>query len=532
MDSALDRRTFVGYAGIGAGALILGGVPVDPGLARRRKRRNRLPLARGGRFPQGVAAGEPAPNGMTLWTRLAGPKRDRRVILEVARDPDFRRVVLRKNVRASAKRGHTVETRVRGRAFKPGAEYWYRFETRERSSPVGRFRTLRPPDSAEPTRVAFFSCQDFQAGYFGAHAAIAREEVDVVVCLGDYIYERNFYEGPRRDTTGPNRDGEVQTLDEYRRKYRLYRSDADLRAMHAAHPFMAIWDDHEVEDNYAGTLPGEATKQVRVPFLDRRRNGYRAFYEFMPFGPISGRPLRGDDLYRTLRVGANAELFLLDQRQYRDDQPCNDEFTTVCPEAENTPRNYLGRRQLDWLKDGLRRSDARWKIVGNQLMVMSIDVPPFQNFNKDSWDGYGVERRELLEHVQNRGIADVTFITGDIHTFFAGEVGTNGRGPGSVATEFVGGSVTSLGIPEVIKDISGAPLTPEQIELLTQNIEVANPHIKYDEQQARGYGILEASATELRVTFKAVDALQRTSEARVLQTFRVAAGNPRVEVGA
>jgi alkaline phosphatase D len=529
MDARLDRRDFVGYAGIGAGALILGGVTVDPALAARRKRRNRVPFAKGGAFPQGIAAGEPAPRGITLWTRLDGFKRDRRLFVEVAKDPGFRKVVLRRKVRARANRDHTVETRVSGKALKPDREYFYRFETRDRSSAVGRFRTQRPADSQQPVRIAFFSCQDWQAGYFGAHSAIAGEDVDLVVCLGDYIYERNFYEGPRTDTLGANGDGEVQTLDEYRAKYRMYKADADLQAMHAAHPYVGIWDDHEVEDNYAGNLPGEETQQMRVPFLERRTAGYRSFYEYMPFSPVRNDPRRGQDLYRKLRVGANVELFLLDQRQYREDQPCDDSFTTICPEAENEPRAYLGREQLDWLKAGLERSGAHWKVIGNQLMVMSIDVPPFQSFNKDSWDGYGVERRELLELVRGRGIRDLTFITGDIHTFFAGEVGVNGRGPASVATEFVGGSITSLGIPEEIGNTAGG-LPPAQTELVTNNIESVNPHIKYDEQKSRGYGLLEARPNELLVEFKKVNALERTTSAQTLARFRVASGNPRVQI--
>ena len=528
MDAPIDRRDFVAYAGGAAGALILGGVAVDPSLAGRRRRRGGVPLARGGSFPQGVAAGEPAPRGITLWTRLDGFRRDRRLFVEVARDPDFRKVVLRRRLRASAKRDHTVEAHLYGKPLKPGAEYYYRFETRDRSSPVGRFRTLAPPDSQEPVRMAFFSCQDWQAGYFGAHSAIAGEDLHLVVCLGDYIYERNFYEGPREDKLGANGDGEVQTLDEYRAKYKLYKGDSDLQAMHASHPYAGIWDDHEVEDNYAGDLPGEATQNLRVPFLERRSNGYRAFYEYMPFAPVRNRPRHGQDLYRQFRVGGNVELFLLDQRRYRADQPCGDSFTTVCPEAENEPRDYLGREQLDWLKAGLARSTARWKVVGNQLMVMSIDVPPFNNFNKDSWDGYGVERRELLEFVRGRDIRDLTFLTGDIHTFFAGEVGVNGRGPDSVATEFVAGSITSHGIPETISELAGG-LPPEQLKLLTDNIEAANPHIKYDEQKSRGYAVVEARPGELLVEFKRVDALQRTSRTETLARFRVAAGEPRVQ---
>ena len=530
LDAPIDRRELLTYAGLGTGALILGGVPVDPVLAGHTKRRNRIAFARGGSFPQGVAAGRPYPRGISLWTRLEGATRDRKIRLEVARDPDFRRVVKRRTLIVRGRYDHTVQARVAGKFLQPGEEYFYRFETRTRQSDVGRFRTAPPGDSHQPVKIVFFSCQDWQAGYFGAHSAIAREDADLVVCLGDYIYERSFYQGPRKDTLGANRDGEVQTLTEYRSKYRMYKEDADLRAMHASAPFAGIWDDHEVEDNYAGVNPGEKTKAKRVPFIERKGNGYRAFYEYMPFKPYTGEPELGHDLYRRMRLGANVELFLLDQRQYRDDQPCGDDLFVPCPEAESEPRRYLGERQLGWLKRRLRASGGAWRLVANQLMIMALDTPQGVAINKDNWDGYGRERRELLEYVQAFGIENVSFLTGDIHTFFAGDVGVDGRGPESVATEFVGGSITSLGIPEELKSASGAPLTPEQFLLVSENLPIANPHLKYQEQSSRGYGVLEASPSELKVTYKAVDALRRNSDTRVIGRFRVGRGDPHVQV--
>ena len=525
----IDRRELLGYAGIGTGALILGGVAVDPGVAKLARRR-KVPLARGGTFPQGVASGMPSQQAITLWSRLEGFTRDRIVNLEVASDSGFNRVVARRRVRARAGRDHTVETRLSSKALKPGREYFYRFETRTGSSPVGRFRTLRPADSREPLKIVFFSCQDYQAGFYNAHRAIAAENADLVVCLGDYIYERTFYEGPRRDTLGANGDGEVQTLDEYRAKYQLYKADPDLQAMHAAHPFLAIWDDHEVEDNYAGPNAGDATLQARVPFLNRKSAAYQAFYDYMPFSRIAGTPRVGDDLYRRVALGANAELFLLDERQYRDDQPCDDAFLTPCPEAESQPRRFLGRRQMNWLKRGLRESSAAWKLIGNQLMVMSLELARGAQITKDSWDGYGHERTELLTHIASRGIENVSFLTGDIHTFFAGDVGLDGRGPESHATEFVGGSITSLGVPETVEGTTGAPLTREQTVLLTNNLRLTNPHLKYTEQLSRGYGIVEARPSELLVELKGVDPMTRSSEARSLGRMRVASGVPRVEV--
>jgi alkaline phosphatase D len=423
-----------------------------------------------------------------------------------------------------------VETRVAGRLLQPGSEYFYRFETRDRSSPVGRFRTPPPPDSREPLRIAFFSCQDWQAGFYGAHRVMASEDVDLALCLGDYIYSQSFFEGARRDTLGANGDSDVQTLPEYRAKYRLYRSDPDLQAMHAAHPFMAIWDDHEVVNNYAGDHDGDQPGRRRVSFAERRRNAYRAFYEYMPFAPVVGRPEMGSGLYRRLRLGRLAELFLLDERQFRADQPCNDAFFAPCPEAESEPREFLGAGQSEWLKRSLERSDATWKLVANQVLIMSLDTAPGQPIAKDTWDGYGVERRDLLGHVERRGVRNVSFLTGDVHTFFAADVGVDGRGPASVATEFVGGSITSLGIPELGRDTARLPLTQEQYELLTHGFFVPNPHIKYAEVRSRGFGLIEVRPDELRVEFKAVEAKRRSTEARTIGRFRVQSGVPRVEI--
>jgi alkaline phosphatase D len=529
MPRTIDRRSFLGYAG--TGALILGGVAVDPAAAKKRRtRRKGLAVAREGTFPQGVAAGTPGENGISLWTRMEGQGGDFKLRVEVAKDPKFRKVISNHTKTVRASKDHCLETRVAGKALKPGHEYYYRFETRTGSSPVGRFQTMPAAGSRQPVKIVFFSCQDWQAGYYGAHRAIAAEDADLVVGLGDYIYERNFYEGPRKDTLGANHDGEVQTLDEYRQKYRMYKADPNLRAMHAQHSYVGIWDDHEVEDNWAGANPGAETMQVRVPFLQRRSNGFRAFYEYMPFEPLSGKPSVGSDLYRRMRVGANAELFLLDTRQYRDDQPCDDQLFVPCAGAESDTRRFIGERQKSWLKQYLRSSGATWKLIGNQVMIMALDTISGAPINKDSWDGYGAERRDLLGYVRDQAIKNVSFLTGDIHTFFAGDVGVNGRGPDSVATEFVGGSLTSLGIPETIASTTGVPLTTEQYAAVTSNLPLLNPHLKYTQQTARGYGVAEVTQDRMEVTFKAVNALDPNATARTIGRFAVASGSPRVQV--
>ena len=436
-------------------------------------------------------------------------------------------MVHRRDVLADGDRDFTVHARVTD-ALAPGQQYFYRFFTCERNSPIGRFRTARPADSREPVRVAFFSCQDYQVGFYTAHGGLADEDVDLVVCLGDYVYERAFFEDPvREDKTAP--DGETQTLEEYRRKYQLYQSDSNLIEVRRNFPLVAIWDDHEVEDNYANGLPGGQTENRRVPFDQRKANGYRAWNEHLPRA-ASNR------IYGSRRLGANLELMLLDQRQYRDDQPCNPQDSFVapaCPESErNAPRTMLGAEQKAWFKDALARSTATWKVVGSQLMWMALDFPPRTPLNTDAWDGYGAERRELLEHIQANGIQNVSFVTGDIHTFFAGSVTPSGREgvPAvdgvPVATEFVSGSITSPGIADQL----GEP--PAQFVALPSDSAVlaSNPHIKFSNQAFKGYGVVEARTDELLVEYRSPRTIKEPrAETFTLEGFRVAAGSPAVE---
>jgi alkaline phosphatase D len=464
----------------------------------------------------------------------------------VARDPDFKRVVHRRKVVAKRANDFALHARVGG--LKPSKRYWYRFDTSERSSPVGRFRTLPPPDSRQPVRIGVFSCQDFVPGYYTAHAGLADEpDLDLVLCLGDYIYERKYYQPAlRQDNLGANGDGEVETLSEYRDQYALYHGDANLRAVRAAFPLMAIWDDHEVEDNYAGELPGDATIDPRVPFPARRGNAYKAFFEHMPFRPAGRRRpkkrrRRGTRLYRSLRIGRSAELFLIDSRQYRSDQPCGDAVPPLppCPPGVlNDPsRTLLGSDQKAWLKRRLEASRADWKLIGNQVMAMALDVPLGNPLVMDQWDGYAAERRELLQHIAARGIRNVSFLTGDIHTFFAGQVTPSGRQllghPPAVATEFVTGSMTSLGLPETVNSTTGVPLPPDLLAIVADAaaLKLNNPHMAYSNVSKRGYGIVEAGREALEVTFRAPQTtLAPTSAVSTLKRFRVERGTPQVQV--
>src|SRR3954470_22867304 len=345
------RRTFI-RAAAGGGALMLLGAPPDV-LAAGRK----LRLARDAAFHQGIASGEPAPHAITLWTRLEGLTQPALTRLQGGRAAGFRHVVHHERLAVSAAHDWTARSRVIG--LKPAEEYHYRFVTADAHSAAGRFRTANPAGSHAAVRIGFFSCQEFTAGYYHAHADLARQDVDLVICLGDYIYEK-AYETPVRPDGSVPADGEAQTLAEYRAKYSLYHTDPHLLEVRRQFPLVAIWDDHEIEDNYAGKLPGGAATHRRIPFLARRANGYRAFFEHMP-----RRFNRHDRTYGSLPLG-NAELFLLDSRQFRGDQPCNPRdgaFSTPCPPAttDDPLRTLLGAKQKAWLKSALKGSQARWK---------------------------------------------------------------------------------------------------------------------------------------------------------------------------
>jgi alkaline phosphatase D len=530
MDARTSRRHFL-YGGAAAGAGLW--LPADVLDADARSRR-KVPHARAGRFATGVMSGDPSPTAVTLWTRLHGQPRDRvRVELEVARDPAFRRVVLRRLVPTRRSRDHTVKVRVGG--LKPDRRYWFRFSTRTTTSPVGRTQTAPAPDSRRPVKVGYFACQSFTTGFYGAYRALLAEDPDIVICGGDYIYERVFdgYEGPREDTIGADGDSVARSLADYRAKYRLYRSDQDLRELHRLVPFVAQWDDHEVADNYIGTLPEGETGSPddgdpREAFDRARiRAGWRAWHEYMPALRFRG----SRRTYRSLRLGRTAEVFMCDSRSYRDDQPCGGGTFVRC--EDDAPRQYLGERQLSWLKDGLERTPADWRLVGNQLMIMPFQIQGGVKVEVDSWQGYPRQRGELLSHLEQRQIPDVVFLTGDIHTFFAGSVLRDGTEGPAVASEIVGGSTTSPGTAEVLSETSGG-VPPELIEPLSDSgVPANNPWITYADTRTHGCTVLDVGPEEVRARnlgSRDVKTLEGSRDVREIADLRVRRGTPGVAV--
>jgi alkaline phosphatase D len=396
------RRQFLARSGAVAAATVL--APQE-GLAAKRRERRPANMLRGGHFRQGVLSGDPAPHAITLLTIVDAADRAGRVRLEVARDPDFRHVVARRDILTTAAVNHSVKARVTG--LKPHRRYWYRFETRDRHSPVGRFQTALPPDSRAPVRFGFFSCASYTAGYYNAYELLAREDLDFVVCLGDYIYAETYHDvasgtAVRDDGIGrpnPHYDwilSEAGTLPEYRAKYALYRSDPALRRLHATHPVVAVWDDHEVQNNYANGAP-DGGLTLRADFSRARRDAaYQAFFESMPVFP-QGR----SRIYRSQRHGRTVELTMLDARQYRDNQPCRDRIAHPCGSWDR-PRSLLGGRQLSYLEGRLSASKAAWKVIGGQSLMMPNRVHDGQFTRFDSWQGYPHERAPAAAHPPDR----------------------------------------------------------------------------------------------------------------------------------
>jgi alkaline phosphatase D len=444
--------------------------------ARRIPKPKPLPLTGlvgDGRFPQGVLSGDPTPGGATVLTLLDRVAGHGNVRLEVAEDPGFRRVVATRDVPTSAAGGWSVKARLTG--LEPHTRYWYRFETRRSHSPVGRLQTALPPDSRGPVRFAAFSCAEYTHGWYNAYAAMAREDVDFVVCLGDYIYAEtgkinNQGVTVRQDPTGihnphqPNILREAETLGAYRDKYALYRSDPALREMHALFPMVAVWDDHELENNYAGGAEdGGLILRDRYTFA-RRDAAYQAWFEAMPVVPRSSTRI-----YRSLAFGRNLELVLLDERRYRANQPCGDHIVPAC-DTWDAPRTMLGARQLSFVRSRLRRSEATWKAIGSPTMAMPMLYAGGVFHKFDTWQGYPREREALLAAVA--AARGTVFVSGDAHSFFAGDVRAQmGLGP-PVAPEFVTGSITSQGYGEQVVDFGegvvlqgndAAPATPQAV---------------------------------------------------------------------
>ena len=355
-------------------------------------------------FQLGVASGDPTPNGGVLWTRLApkpfepdgGMPGPRTVVTwEVADDDAFKTIVKTGRATAAAELSYSLHIDVDGLA--PDRWYYYRFMAGDATSPVGRLRTTPAAGATTSLRFAVASCQHYEQGLYTAYGHMAKEELDLVAHLGDYIYEYGTYTNRVRQ----HGSLEIRTLDDYRRRYALYKSDQLLRDAHARCPWIVTWDDHEVDNNYAGSV-GENGMESEEQMHARRAAGYQAWWEHQPVRVPRVRSWADLNITRTLDWGSLARFWVMDGRQYRSDQACDDGNKTVpCGVWANPARTMLGERQERWLTDGLAASRARWQVLANQVMVAPNDVDPGPStrLSMDQWSGSPAARDRLLRAI-------------------------------------------------------------------------------------------------------------------------------------
>ncbi len=430
-------------------------------------------------FSLGVASGEPLPDSVVLWTRLAPdplhgggmPPENVMVRWQVALDEKMKKIVQRGKAIATPELAHSVHVEVRG--LKPGQWYWYQFQAGNELSPIGRTRTAAAFFAPIPKlNFAFVSCQDWQNGYYTAYQHLAQEDLDFVVHLGDYIYEYGPLPGGPRQHNSP----ETVSLTDYRNRHALYKSDPHLQAAHAAFPWIVTWDDHEVENNYAGFIPEE--NQSQTAFAVRRANAYQAYYEHMPLRPSSLPKGPYLQLYRRFSFGDLAQFHVLDTRQYRTDQPCGDGLKPRCPQVFDTNATMTGTQQEQWLLRGLDKSPAIWNAIAQQTMLAEFDFdsrPETELFNMDQWDGYIAARQRLLNFLEQRRPSNPIVISGDIHSSWVHDLKVDFTNPSSatVGTEFVGTSISSNFPTEFIAPVQAALS--------------GNPHTRFFDGAFRGY---------------------------------------------
>jgi alkaline phosphatase D len=507
--------------------------------------------AGGSLFSLGVASGDPGPRSVVLWTRLApdplngggmGPQ-DVLVHWRVATDPGMVNGVRQGIVHAHAADGHAV--RVVATELPPDTWLHYQFRAKGQRSRVGRTRTFPLPDAAVARmRCALVSCQNFTDGFYPAYGDVAAQDIDFVLHVGDYIYES----GPAGTPIAPDRNhtgGEIFSVEDYRNRYALYRLDANLQDAHARFPFLVTFDDHEVDNNYAGAIAEEGAPFTGADFLQRRRNGYRVYSESMPLRPenrLNGDKMR---LYRKIAFGQLAEIFLLDTRQFRSDQPAEDSFGSTDPDSAhpalqgafgevlfdaqgiNGPATMMGTAQETWLARGLRHSPAQWQVLAQQTMVTEwnlirtarLTIQFNQNIpqptkdqllallgnvdnilNVDAWDGYRAARRRLFRLLAQIRPSNPIVLTGDIHSAWGANLLADFSDPDSdlLAAEFVGTSISS----------TFAGQDPRPVDAIVRpGVANENKHIEFFNGLFRGYCLCDVDGERWQTTYRAVGTL-------------------------
>ncbi|MGW4854209.1 alkaline phosphatase D family protein [Streptomyces sp. NPDC004288] len=498
-------------------------------------------------FLHGVASGDPLPDGVLLWTRVtptpeavpgSGHGPDVQVGWELAEDRSFARVVASGTTTASAASDHTVKADVRG--LRPATAYWFRFTSGTAVSPAARTRTAPAADAAAPgVRFGVVSCANWESGYFSAYRHLAaRGDLDAVLHLGDYVYEyaTGAYPEAKYVVREHEPRHEIVSLADYRTRHGKYKTDADLQALHAAHPVIAIWDDHEfANDAWSGGAENH-TPGAEGAWAARVAAAKQAYFEWMPV-----RASTEGTVFRRLRFGRLADLHLLDLRSFRSAPAKTGSGTVDDPE-----RSITGRAQLDWLKAGLAGSDAAWQLVGTSVMISPVAfgalpahlLEPLAGLlglpkegiavNVDQWDGYTDDRKELLGHLTARSIRNTVFLTGDIHMAWANDVPVKAATyplSASAATEFVVTSVTSDNLDDLLH------VAPGTLSVVAAGaVKAANRHVKWVDMDHHGYGVLDVTAARSQMDYYTVsDKADPAATAAWARSYRTLSGTQRVE---
>ncbi|MEU5691887.1 alkaline phosphatase D family protein [Actinosynnema sp. NPDC020468] len=500
--SPLSRRTLLAGTIAGAGATVLSSAPAQ---------------AIAYPFTLGVASGEPAPDGVVIWTRLApsplnadglGGMSSASVSVEwqVATDERFTAIARTGTVTAVQAAAHSVHVELTG--LLPGREYYYRFRASGHISPVGRALTAPAVGTSPALTMLFASCSHYEEGYFTAYRRMAEEHPDLILHLGDYIYEG------AASTTKVRKHAptvEIDDLADYRIRHAQYKTDPDLQAAHAAAPWLVVWDDHEVENNYANLVRNDSSPAG--DFRARRAAAYKAYWEHMPLRAAQAPVAENMQLYRRVRWGSLATFHMLDTRQYRDDQACGD-GTKVCPDADLPNRTLTGTAQETWLLDGLRQKLGTWDLLGQQVFFAQKLASADGAKSMDSWDGYTANRGRLQRGWDAAGLRNTVVLTGDVHRSWAANLMADYTAQDRiVGTELVTTSITSTG------DGNAADTGTSSL----------NPHVKFY-KNLRGYVRTTTTPTEMSVDFRAVDKVTvRDYPVKTVQSYAIEAGNPGLQ---
>jgi alkaline phosphatase D len=492
--SSLDRRHFLQYTWRTVGASLA--LALLPGHGLRA-----TPRFGSNPFTLGVASGDPTPNGIVLWTRLVPDPTDPHslgqasvpVRWRIATDDRLHQIVRHGVAVAHPQLAHSVHVEVHSLSSR--RDYFYQFDVGGNESPIGHFRLTVPKDGGVGhLRFACAACQDFQDGFYTAYEHLAREDLDFVVFLGDYIYEDEPDPLGVRQHTGA---GEPVTVDEYRARYALYRSDPALQAAHAACPWAVTFDDHEVDNDWSGDTPQDPDEQLLEAFRARRAAAFQAYYEHMPLR--TGQRSHGASIriHRRLQFGTLLDVYLLDTRQYRSlTEPCGYGTGPLCSAVLDPARTMLGAEQEHWLFAGLARSHTRWNVLAQQVPVTRLDVggPGVPAYKLDKWDAYPVARERLLRFLGAARVRNPVVLTGDLHDAWVAHLQPDFDDPASpvVASEFVGTSISSDG--------DGTEASKDGLAVAANG---RNPHIIFHNNR-RGYAVCEVSQREWRTHFRIV----------------------------